>query len=87
MSFYCVPNTVVRVGDTKEKKTEFLPSGCSQSNWEDRQVNQGIHCSVLDVVVDRSKPRHCKKHRGGASKTDWGIRESFLDNTDLVFER
>lgn len=42
---------------------------------------------MLDVVVDRSKFRYCKKYRGGVFKIDWGIRESFLDNIDLVFER
>lgn len=77
LSSYYVPYPVVCVGHTKEKKKEFLPSSCLQSNWE---MNQGLHCSVLGMVLE---------HRGGTSKTDWGIQESFQDEiaTDLVFER
>lgn len=41
--------------DTKEKKTKFLLSGSLQSN---REVNQGLPCSVLVMVVDVSKSRH-----------------------------
>lgn len=75
MSFYYVLCPVGSVGNTKDRKTKFLPPSSLQSYWE---MNQGLHCGVLGMDVGVSRCRHCLSTRegllrptGGSEKASW----------------